>query len=160
VNRKVLTPTPLIAICVGLVAGVGCDDEPATTPGPHASRELVVGNDPRQLERLVESVQDDFVAGDGGRLCAKLTPAGRAEVVRFAGGDVGCAEGVNRFSGQTKSSGIEQRPANAVSVEIRGDRATVVVRERGHRLAPVHLLRQHGAWSISSLGLAQPAQPP
>jgi hypothetical protein len=153
----------LALLLLGLaLAGAGCGSESndgagnaGATTAPNDSKQPA--GDKEQLTQLVRDMQQAFTQGHGDTYCALLTPAGQAEIVRYAkmlsvpGGT--CQAITRTIARQSRAAGLTQEPTRVLAVRVRGQRATVLVRISDRFNSRIRFVKQDGDWLLSSPGL-------
>ena len=118
--------------------------------GSAADTRVASGSDEQQIEATLRALRESYNAGDGEAFCAKLTDAGRAEVVTFGrstGNGRTCATITRRFGSATSGG---QRPVAVRSVEIDGDRAVVRASGglSGRAVQALRMSKDGGEWKV------------
>lgn len=161
-----------VALALGAAACGGDDNsgslDSGQQPGESNHRAAVDDSTPAGANRAVDSdenqiadtmhyLREVYNASDGRAFCAKLTAAGRAEIVNLRR-DRGlnltnstCAGIITEYSKRAVNAGAGQRPVKVLRVSVDGDRARIVVKGglAGIRsVVPFRFVNQGGEWKL------------
>lgn len=166
-----MTPpsTPRLLAVLGLataaiaIAACGDQDDDTKASGDRATAASKTtpakpATDEGQIKAVAARVQKAFATGDGQVICDSLTPRGQRDIVTY-----GRATGLTRGDCTDVATGIVKRdiadgtkqpPTRIVTVRVRGNTATALIRIADTTTMQQRYQNQDGEWKIGTFNLA------
>jgi len=120
------------------------------------------GSDRDQILAVLDGIQADFIAERARAYCAKLTDAGRRQIVAFGrpyGHTGGCVGVIAKLAAMTKQARVKQKPTKLLAVKVDGDQAVAKVSNGGRPPEAMAFVREDGEWRIPNPGFTNEAPP-
>lgn len=131
-----------LAVLLAAAALPGCG---GSDDGVKTATQATIGGDQSGILAAIDVLQTASRRGDGRRICADVfTPQLSRSITKAS--KRSCAQEVRDKLFRTKESISVQR-----GIEVRGSRATAVIREQNGDVSTLHMLKQAGRWRIDRI---------